>query len=68
MNPSVSENSEHLILLFDWIADLDMRLIEKFSLPSQPRSPRPKLFVPWAATLWVLRHREARVVFWTQHK
>ena len=50
LNISLSENSEHLIFLIDWIVDLDMRLIEKFSLPSLPRSPRPKLPVPWEKT------------------
>jgi hypothetical protein len=40
---NLAENSGHLIFLMEWIADLDFRVIEKFSLASQPRSPRPKL-------------------------
>ncbi len=44
---NLSENLAHLRFLIDWICDVDVRLIERFSLPSQPRSPRPKRLVPW---------------------
>jgi len=35
------ENSAAMMFLVNWIADLDVRLIEKFSLPAVPRIPRP---------------------------
>jgi hypothetical protein len=38
----VDENGKALRFLVDWIMDLDVRLIEKFSLPTLPRTPRPK--------------------------
>lgn len=34
---------EEIGFLMNWIADLDVRLIEKFGLASQPRSPRRKI-------------------------
>jgi hypothetical protein len=40
-----SENNEALLFLVDWIADLDVRMIEKFSLPTRPRIPRPKITI-----------------------
>jgi hypothetical protein len=38
-----NENSEAIRFLIDWIMDLDVRMIEKFSLPTRPRTPRPKI-------------------------
>jgi uncharacterized protein YutE (UPF0331/DUF86 family) len=38
---AAKENSAAMIFLVSWIADLDVRLIEKFGLPTVPRVPRP---------------------------
>jgi hypothetical protein len=38
-----------LQFLVGWIADLDVRISEKFSLPTQPRVPRPKPPLPFPA-------------------
>lgn len=38
----IDENGKALRFLIDWIMDLDVRMIEKFSLPTVPRTPRPK--------------------------
>jgi hypothetical protein len=38
---AVKENSAAMIFLINWIADLDVRLIEKFGLPTVPRVQRP---------------------------
>jgi hypothetical protein len=32
-----------LQFLIDWIMDLDVRISEKYDLPTQPRIPRPKI-------------------------
>jgi hypothetical protein len=39
----VHENSKSLRFFVDWIMDLDVHMIEKFSLPTLPRTPRPKI-------------------------